>query len=145
MQGYVLSDERRENRLYDKAFTAMNAPNVFHRSVTEMMEPFQPRSRMPMGAPPVRYPDVNTTGGFLEDPMQDAQDARNVAGRMAERYNARDPMPYQWDGQAVYRQEYQKSTLGEIPSNPVNQGILPKTLPLRDNRVPGQAWGDSTF
>lgn len=136
MQSYVVPDERPVARLYDAAFTAVGAPNVKHQNVTQMIEPFQRVSRFPWGQPPVRYPDLTTRAGFMDDPAQDASDARNVAGRMAEKYNEEDPMPYQWDGQAVGRQVKQKDHFGTMPRQEMIKRVL---MPDRDSH-PLMAW-----
>jgi len=107
MQAIVLPDTRRINVVYDKGLTAVNAPNVEHQSQVQMMQPFQPSSRYPIGQPPVRYPDVTTTPGFMDNPAEDDMDARNVAERMADSYNHNDPMPIRTDNFDVYGTSFQ--------------------------------------
>lgn len=134
----VHNDTRPINLLYDKAFTAVNAPNVHHKAVVTMEEPFQPRSRFPWGVPPVRYPDVTTLGGFLEDPREDDSDARAVAAALADRANAGDLFPRQYDGQAVAPAVYQKPKEGQLSRQERVKRIL---LPGKDSMVP-QGWDE---
>lgn len=107
MQAIVLPDTRPINVTYDKALTAVNAPNVEHSAQVKMIQPFQPSSRYPMGSEPVRYPDVTTTPGFLDNPTEDDMDARNVAERMADAYDHNDPMPFKTDNFDVYGTSFQ--------------------------------------
>lgn len=136
MQAYVIPDDRATTKTYDRGLTAVNAPNVHHQAVTSLIEPFQPRSRYPIGAPPLRYPDVTTIPGFIDNPEQDAMDARNVAARMADAYDAADAMPYQWDGQAVTGSAYQKNTMGDVPRGELIRRVL---MPVSDAK-PMTAW-----
>lgn len=107
MQAIVVPDGRPLTVKYDRAFTAVNAPNVEHTAQVAMVQPFQPSSRFPQGQAPVRYPNVTTTPGFLDNPAEDDMDARNVAERMADAYDPNDPMPYQTDSFAVSGSVYQ--------------------------------------
>ena len=86
-----------KDRQYAAAFTAVNAPNVFNKIQTRLTEPFPQQPELPLGQPPVRYPDVTTMGGFLEDPREDEQDRRNVAVRLAADENADGAMPMDID------------------------------------------------
>jgi len=136
MQFEVFPDPRAENRLYDKAFTAVNAPNVMHQAVTELIEPFQPRTTFPMGAPPVRYPDVTTVAGFVQDPAEDEADARNVAARLADKFDPTDPMPQAWDNMAVNKEEFQKDRTGPVSNAELINRVL---FPEKDSK-PLIAW-----
>lgn len=128
----VQNDTRPINVLYDKAFTAVNAPNVLHKAVVNFQEPFQPRSRYPEGLPPVRYPDVTTIGGFLEDPREDDNDARAMAAAMAERVDPTNLFPIQHDSQAVYKVDFQKPKEGTMDRSEMVKRIL---LPGKDTKV----------
>lgn len=92
-----------KDRQYAAAFTAVNAPNVKNQHVISTPQPFPQQPILPMGQPPVRYPDLNTTGGFLEDPSQSAQDMRSVAVRMAmEQEDRREgPFPMEIDNEVL--------------------------------------------
>lgn len=114
MQAYVKEDNRPLTRLYDKTLTAVNAPNVLYQKVTTMMEPFQPRSVYPLGEPPVRYPDVTTVAGFLDNPAQDFSDVRHQLERMAGDYEELFPENHDWN--AVAKQDYQKDKSGSLSS-----------------------------
>jgi len=132
----VENDTSPLNVLYDKAFTAVNAPNVMHQKVVYMMEPFQPMSRFPEGVPPVRYPDVTTIGGFLEDPREDEADARNAAAAMAD--GTPELFPAQHDDQAVGRAAYQKPTFGNLARD---EQLARMLFPGSDKKVQS-GWDD---
>jgi len=136
MQAYVTSDNRPLTRTYDKGLSAVNAPNVKHQATTEFVEPFQPRTKYPLGQPPVRYPDVTTIPGFKDDPRQDEMDARNVAGRAAERFDTNDPMPHDWRWDSEYRSDYQKDTSGSLSRDEA----LRRIMLANTNNLPLTAW-----
>lgn len=91
--------ERNEakDRQLAAAFTAVNAPNVNNRVVTKMTEPFQMAPDLPLGQPPVRYPDLTTMGGFMPDERQRAEDLRRTAARLAEQDDNQGPTAMELD------------------------------------------------
>lgn len=130
MQGYVREDHRPFTRLYDKAFTAVNPPNVFHQATTEFQAPFQPRSRYPLGEPPVRYPDLTTIPGFLDNPAQDKSDVRHALERIAEAYT--DLFPRQYDWYAVSGTDFQKEKDGALAARERAERVALPFAPLRN-------------
>lgn len=83
MLSYTAEDERPHVQLYDRVLTAVNPANVKFGRTAKITEPFQPPSVLPLGRPPIRYPDVTTMPGFLSDPRLDENAFRNVAGQLA--------------------------------------------------------------
>lgn len=110
----VEPDNRALPRLFDAALTAVNPMTVRHRTIVPMPEPFQPTSTYPMGRPPVRYPNLTTTPGFMENPSEEEAEINKLAEAMAREYAERDPMPVLHDSQAVGEQAYQKPKQGTL-------------------------------
>lgn len=140
----VRDDTRPFTRLYDQTLTAVNPPNVFHRVELRMEEPFQPSSRYPIGEPPVRYPDLTTVPGFLENPMEDAVDVRYQAERMAQQTadntTEAEPLgraPVGWDSYGKIT--YQKDKTGTLPNREQIQRIVYPYAPLRGT-YPMEGW-----
>lgn len=128
MQAYVKEDQRPLTRLYDKAFTAVNAPNVLYQKVTTMAEPFQPRSMFPLGEAPVRYPDLTTVPGFLDNPAQDFSDVRHQLERMAEDHDQLFPEHHDWN--AVAKQDFQKDKSGSLSAQERAERVALPYAPL---------------
>jgi len=139
MEIAVEDDMRQTRRLFDTAFTAVNPANVRHNVVTLMQTPFQKPSPYPMGRPPVRYPDVTTMAGFLQDPAQDAADVRNVLETEALQSRLRDPMPAFWGWDAVGQAAFQTNDKGDDDFLPRAQVLERMLLPPRVER-PVMMW-----
>lgn len=92
-----------KDRQYAAAFTSVNAPNVKNQNKVGLQQPFQQQPELPLGQPPVRYPDVTTMGGFLENPQESANDVRSMAVRSAEaeERNREGPFPMEIDNEAL--------------------------------------------
>jgi len=140
----VRDDTRPLTRLYDDVLTSVNPPNVFHKVEVRMQEPFQPSSRYPIAEPPVRYPDLTTIPGFLENPMEDAVDVRYQAGRLAQRVadntSAENPLgrpPVGWETYGDIA--YQKDKTGSLPSSERVERIVYPYAPLRGT-YPMEGW-----
>lgn len=140
----VRDDTRPLTKLYDRTLTAVNPPNVFHQTEVRLQEPFQPSSRYPQGEPPVRYPDLTTIPGWLDNPMEDAVDIRYQAGRLAERVAGNstyeEPLgrePNGWD--AYGKIDYQKNKNGTLPSREKTERIIYPYAPLR-GVYPMEGW-----
>ena len=58
------------------------------------------------------------------------------AARLAERYDQQNPMPYQWDGQAVLAETYQKDRSGALSRQ---EQVIRTMLPSKDT-MPLTAW-----
>jgi hypothetical protein len=142
MQATVRADNRPLTNLYDRAFTAINAPNVFSQFVARTQEPFQPSSRYPEGQPPVRYPDITTLPGFLENPLEDNRDILIVENRMMQKRAAQAPVlggeyPYNWD--AYGKIAFQKDRMGTLPPAEKAERIKYPYEPLR-GYYPMEGW-----
>lgn len=132
----VRDDTRALTRLYDTTLTAVNPPNVFYKTQLRLQEPFQPSSIYPIGEPPVRYPDLTTVPGFLEDPAQDDADLRNLLIRNAQTVASnttedaplgRAPVGFEAFGKI----EFQKDKNGTLPSTDRVERIVYPYEPLR--------------
>lgn len=140
----VRDDTRPFTKLYDGVFTSINPPNVFHNVDMRMVEPFQPPSRYPQNRPPVRYPDLTTVPGFLEDPREDAVDVRYQAGRTAERIAentseleplGRAPVGFEAYGTIAH----QKNKNGTLPNTEKTERIIYPYAPLT-GYYPMEGW-----
>lgn len=114
MLTFVEPDNRALPRLFDAALTAVNPMTVRHRTIVPMPEPFQPASTYPMGKPPVRYPNLTTTPGYMENPTEEENEISKLAEQIAKEYMERDPMPVLHDSQAVGEQAFQKPKQGTL-------------------------------
>lgn len=142
MQGTIQEDTRPLTRLYDRALTAVNPPNVQQEFRVRMMEPFQPSSRYPEGIPPVRYPDITTLPGFLDNPLEDTRDILYMQDRLMQKRAAQAPVvggdwPYNWD--AYGKIAYQKDKNGTLPRQEVVERIKYPYEPLR-GYYPMEGW-----
>jgi hypothetical protein len=132
----VRDDTRALTRLYDQTLTAINPPNVFYRTELRLQEPFQPSSMYPIGEPPVRYPDLTTVPGFLDNPAQDETDLRHLLVRNAQRVSenvtyeepfGRAPVGFESFGKL----DFQKDKTGTLPGREAVQRIIYPYEPLR--------------
>lgn len=142
MQGTVQDDTRPLTRLYDRALTAVNPPNVQQEFRVRMMEPFQPPSRYPEGFPPVRYPDITTLPGFLDNPLEDNRDVLYMQDRLIQKRASQAPVvggdwPYNWD--AYGKITYQKDKNGTLPRQEAIERIKYPYEPLR-GYYPMEGW-----
>lgn len=85
MLSFAFEDDRALTQLYDRTLTAVNPANVHLKKTATVPIPFQPPSILPLGQPPIRYPDVTTIPGFMSDPREDESELRNILGAMASR------------------------------------------------------------
>lgn len=118
----VITDGR--DALYTAAFTAVNAPNVFHKTTARMVEPFQPPSDYPLGQPPSRYPDILTVPPFSREELAAEQAIRQSLAEEAATINRVPMFPMHTDHMAL---------MGQRP---------PRTLPnmgLTENEMQARA------
>jgi len=122
--------------LYDQTLTAVNPSNVKYETRLRLGEPFQPSSRYPQGEPPVRYPDLTTIPGFIENPAQDAADVNNLLLRNVETVSrnvsedapfGRAPIGFESFGKI----EFQKDKSGTLPPKDKTDRIVYPYEPLR--------------
>lgn len=117
----VVTDGR--DALYTAAFTAVNAPNVFHKVNARMVEPFQPASDYPLGQPPSRYPDILTIPPFSREELASEQAIRQRLAEEAATINRVPIFPVAHDHMAV---------MGQRPPRTLpNMGLSQEEIQMR--------------
>lgn len=142
MLAVTRDDNRPLTNLYDRALTAVNPSNVFTQFHVRLTEPFQPSSRYPEGQPPVRYPDLTSLPGFLNNPLEDDRDILIHHNKMAMERAAQAPVvggewPYSWDSYGKIA--YQKDKMGTLPTRERVERIRYPYEPLR-GYYPMEGW-----
>lgn len=131
----ILEDNR--DALYTQAFTATNPPNVNDSVVAAMVTPFQPSSKAPFGLPPVRYPDLTTTGGFIDNPVDDEAGIRQELGKVAASINREDPTPMDIDSFGTVGDRPVKD---KGPERLAQDELFDRAFKPRLGNVPTTAW-----
>lgn len=131
----VLPDGR--DALYLGAFSATNPPNVKNDVVAAMVTPFQPSSKAPFGMPPLRYPDLTTMGGFLDNPEDDERGVRQELGKVAASINRDDPTPMDIDSFGTVGDRPVKN---KGPERLAQDELFQRAFKPRLNGVPTTAW-----
>lgn len=136
--------ERNEafDRLYAAAFTSINAPNIKTQLNTPIDVPFQAQPRLPLGQPPVRYPDLTTIPGFLADPRGDASDLRTAAVRQAQAAGDGRPTAREVDSMVTMGRQAPPGYFKQDPNRVTPREMLLSTFNpnYRITEMPLTAW-----
>ena len=131
----VLEDDR--DALYTQAFTATNPSNVKDDIVAAMVTPYQPPSKTPFGLPPVRYPDLTTMGGFIENPADDEAGVRQELAKVAASINREDPTPMDIDSFGTVGDRPVKN---KGPERLAQDELFERAFKPRLGSIPTTAW-----